>query len=191
MKCMNCGWECVDTETVCPGCGAPLNAKPAAADPTVTAPIADRPMKWYKFLIYFGLFAGAVLNFVNLVRCVNGNVYGGKEMKEMVYAMLPFQQTVDVVFIICLAGLIALAIVARFALAKYKKNGPFLLNALYIATAATNLINFILTKISWADMPYNAELDGASVAISIIVAVAMLGINHVYFQKRADLFINE
>ena len=76
MNCKNCGAAMPEDTRFCPECGEPVgvqldaNAQPAAG---MSAQYAAQPaapadkyqgfsMKWHKFLVYFALWAGALVN---------------------------------------------------------------------------------------------------------------------------------
>ena len=81
--------------------------------------------------------------------------------------------------------LAVLLIVARFALAGYKKNGPKLLVIAYAANIALALIYPIMvaavTGLSFGDL-----FDVSTLISSGI----MLVVNKIYYDKRAHLFVN-
>jgi len=84
------------------------------------------PMKWYKFLIYFALIVGPVLNVLSGF----ASIFASKAF------------LVGIVSI----GLGILGIVTRQALATKKKNGPMLLLAMY----AFSLVSSLLTAIVYS-----------------------------------------
>lgn len=87
MFCPNCGTQCPDDTKFCPNCGSTVannqpteNTQQNFGQPNYTQPNnytqpqmynVQFEMKWFKFLIYFGLFAGAVLNCLSAIdnRC--------------------------------------------------------------------------------------------------------------------------
>ena len=129
MFCPKCGAQISDGVTFCAYCGTPV--QPTTAQPSnPQAPAApynqypgsnqypvnqqypmnnqyvpgnQYPMKWYKFLIYFALFAGAVLNAISGIQMLTGAHYGG--VADYVYAIFDGLQIVDV-----LMGLATLAL---------------------------------------------------------------------------------
>ena len=69
MYCKNCGTKLPENAIFCTVCGEPVdNAVPLPADPA-TLPQNTYPMKWHKFLIYFQLFAAALISLYNAVEC--------------------------------------------------------------------------------------------------------------------------
>ena len=145
-----------------------------------------QPMKWFKFLIYFGLFAGALLNLVNGSIQLTGEQYGG--YKEFVYSRFAALQAVDIIFGILLILLAILGVYTRFQLSSYRRNGPTCLNVLYIANIILSLAYLIaasvLTQINIV------ELGGSSMIISLVISIFMVVVNTIYFKERSQLFVN-
>lgn len=116
-------------------------------------------MKWHKFLIYFSLWAGAVLNLVAGIRCINtARAYAGVQGAGKV-----------LVIGVCCVALSVLGVITRFRLANFRKDGPTLLAVLYGATLIVNLIG----GASWA---------------SIIASAVMVVINAIYYSNRKEMF---
>ena len=73
MFCTKCGKEITDGQRFCPGCGAEnKNVSQQTYGSMNTSNTFDvstvqnvLPMKWYKFLIYFALIAGAIYEVFN------------------------------------------------------------------------------------------------------------------------------
>ncbi len=82
-------------------------------------------MGWYKFLIYFALFAGAFFNACYAVLYMTGNIYKTEQIDPLaVYSLYPSVKAVDIVYGILLLVLAVFMIVTRFQLSGLKKNGP-------------------------------------------------------------------
>lgn len=149
------------------------------------------PMGWFKFLIYFSLFAGAALNLISGFVLLTGAQYEGEA--EFVYRAMPSMKTVDMLYaLMCFAGGV-LQIVTRFQLAAFKKMGPTLLTVCYVAGIASALIYMI-----WAGSILNdyaatmglAEIYSPSASDfgSMFGSAAACVISFIYFKKRAELF---
>ena len=184
MFCKNCGNEIAENEKYCSKCGTLVNSDSenvygAGFSDLPTEP--ERPMKWYKFLIYFSLFAGAVINILSGLLTVVG-LFTASE----VYAAYPGTFMYDVFVALFAFAFAGLSIYTRQTLASYKKIGPKLLCALYVSTAvyavAFGLLGAALTQ---GTVPF--EVSDVSGAISNIVLAA---INFVYFNKRKNMFVN-
>lgn len=210
MFCENCGMKLSDGQKFCAQCGTPVKARPAQPtyqqptyqqpvyqqpvyqQPTYQQPVyqnqqmqPDMPMKWFKFLIYFALIAGAIINIGQGIMMLAGAQYGA--YTEEVYDMCEELKTIDMVMGLALIGVAVLQIMARFRLAGYCQNGPTLLKAVYLTIAAVNL--FYAVAVS-STLPEEAVkyLDFTSTYTSVAVNIAMVAINTTYFNKRKHLF---
>ena len=76
--CRECGYPLYSTQQVCPQCGASAVEKEKPKGPG---------MKWYYFLIYFSLFAGAVSNTIMAIVYWTGAMYEGHA--DLVYGQFP------------------------------------------------------------------------------------------------------
>ena len=202
MFCPNCGTQLPDGSQFCGNCGAPQNAQqaPNAApqqpqyDPNFApqqAPIlAPLGMKWYKFLIYFLLFAMGVLNILGGISTLTGAQYGSALEAKLVYAFFPSLKTVDIIYGIACIALGAFQIYTRFQLSGYKKNAPSCVLGMYAATAAIMAIySFAVLGIVPTEIVSHSELIGQ--AIGAIIGAGVVGyLNKIYFDKRKSLFIN-
>ena len=93
-------------------------------------------MGWFKFLIYFGLWAGGIYNFVIGINMLTGNIYASQNVSpEKVYKVFPNLKGVDGFcgIVICLFSIFQ--IVTRFSLAKYKTVLPADAKSGYSGTA--------------------------------------------------------
>lgn len=216
MFCTKCGASCEENAKFCASCGnamqpqvpqqpvyqppqqpqQPVYQPPVYQQPVYQAPYYQNqplteqyqlPMKWFKFLIYFSLFAGALLNVVSAIPLLTGSVYEGAA--DLVYAMFEGLQAVDMLAGILMLATAVVGVYARFRLAKYCQNGPKMLTVLYIMAAAINL--FYLIGVS-AVLPEGVmeSVDTTSSITSIVTSVIMIFVNRTYFQKRAHLFVN-
>ncbi len=145
------------------------------------------PMKWFKFLIYFALWAGAAMNVLNGIAFLTGASYG--DMKELVYAFYKDSQTIGIVVGIASIALGVLDIAARFSLAKYKKAGPKLLTSVYAGAIAVNLI-YVIGTIAVLPQMIVEELNYTNAISGCVMGAVMIVVDHIYFKKRSHLFIN-
>ena len=157
------------------------------------------PMKWHHFLVYFGIWACAVLNLVQGILYITGlqyeNIEGYEAInKDVVYFAFPSMQTVDIAFSIGMFVCSAFALFVGYAMLNFKKGAPTLLNALYITVAAVSLayciaVVIILTSESNADIETIAPIISASAGIAVGSIIAIIA-NTTYYKKRAHLFVN-
>ena len=133
----------------------------------------NRPlgMKWYKFLIYVGLFIYAIGSILETVGCIVLMILRGYSGSLLFYA------------IVC-AFLAILAIVARSNLARNKKSGPIWLYIMLCLGAISNIIYLIIgehTGRSGAALQYTA-------IVLVLVDVIFIAANIVYFNNRKNKF---
>ena len=147
------------------------------------------PMAWFKFLIYFMLFANAAINIFTAVTYLTGSVYLGEDMTmsdvEALYMFYPTAKMIDVIYGVLLIALAAYAIFTRFQLSGFKRRGPFLFILMYVL----NLIIGLLYSISIMFTFETGLLGFISFVPSIITSVVMIFVNVVYFRKREELFV--
>ena len=131
-------------------------------------------MKWYKFLIYFYLFANAIEYFYNFIMSVNNATIFTND-----------RRLGDLVFAVFYLGMAVYFLITRNALAKYKEIGPRLLLGSYIIIAIASVINILV---------FSDRLSGTSddifiaLLISVFTELIMYACNAAYFKKRDHLF---
>ena len=187
MICPRCGQDAGDSK-YCPHCGNAVEAPVVntVAPTTGEENKPDMPMKWFKFLIYFSLWAGAVLNLISGIAMMSGSSYEGAA--DLVYAMFDGLQGLDTFCGLYAIALAAFGIFVRFQLAGYKKKAPLMLMILYIAAAAYGLIYIIGINAILPSYVLEA-VDTTSMYSSMISSGVMVIINHIYFKKRAHMFV--
>lgn len=140
-------------------------------------------MKWFKFIIYFQLWAGMLVNLVTAGKYFTGAYYEGNA--EMVYRFFPALQPLDIVMgVVCLA-LAVYAVVVQRALAKFRAKGPMMYYLMYIVNTAVTVLYLIIGSIIIGQSAFTAEVAG-----SIIGSIVMLFVNIPYFNNRKHLFVN-
>ena len=209
MLCPNCGTDVSNAGRFCPNCGAPVPANGAAPQPQYQQPQYQQPqyqqpqyqqpyqptqpaapqMNWYKFLIYFALFAGALLNLVNAIRFLTGSINGSSYEADLLYAVFPSWKTLDIIVGLLLLVTAAFAIYTRFRLSGYYKNGPTCLFLTYGLGALINVIYLVGAAVIISDTMFSiTDLEIVPTVTSIVVSIVMIVINVVYFNKRKQLF---
>ncbi len=156
-------------------------------------PLAPQPMAWYKFLIYFALFASALINIGQGGMLLNGSQYGNFGEAEAVYSAISGLQVLDIMVALLSIALGVFALVTRFQLSGYKKAAPNCVVMTYLFAAVINLIYVIGLNIILGDYPrLEAALDDISVTSGTQIAVGLLiaSLNSTYFKKRKYLFVN-
>ncbi len=199
MFCPRCGSQIPDNSNFCPRCAASLTGQsPAQApvqppvnfgQPVWNAPVAPAPqalpLKWFKFLIYFALWAGAVGNLITAITFLTGvpyTMYGSSA--EEIYSALPALRVIDILYAIVLIGLSVYAFYVRSRLAHFKANGPttlyWLCGLLGGASAGYSLLVMIAAE----------TVNFSGVISSVASTVIILLLERTYFQKRANMFVN-
>lgn len=185
MICPKCNANVPDGTTFCDQCGAPLQQPSQPVYVQQPNMQAAQPMGWFKFLIYFGLFAGAVLNVINAISFFTGSQYGS--VGNMVYIVFPSLKAIDIVTAILMLGAAVLAIFTRVQLAGYKKKGPTLVMAVYGLNALINIFYVIGVALSVGNL-----IDASSYSSNVVVAIVsivMIVVNNIYFKKRSNMFV--
>ena len=149
MFCKNCGAQNPDDVKFCQSCGSAVGEQPANPDAGAPAGEQNQPvtngayadpapatlsMKWHKFLVYFALWAGALINLVNGLQSLSGSQYG--EYKGWVYALFSGLQAADMAYGVVLLVCAALGCFVAYSLLKMKKGAPKLLMILYAVSGA-------------------------------------------------------
>ena len=164
----------------------PYDPAPYSADSFASADVAAAPqrgLKWFKFIIYFQLWAGMLVNLVTAGKYFTGAYYEGNA--EMVYRFFPALQPLDIVMgVVCLA-LAVYAVVVQRALAKFRAKGPMMYYLMYIVNTAVTVLYLIIGSIIIGQSAFTAEVAG-----SIIGSLVMIFINIPYFNNRKHLFVN-
>ena len=202
MFCRFCGKEIPEGGRFCPGCGkeadtAAVFQAGASAEGMPAAvrinPAQNYHMAWFKFIIYFQLFANAVVMVYNVVAGIFGLAYG--DDAGFVYAVCPMLKAVDVIYgVICLAFAVT-AVLIRQRLAHYKKNAPVLyLGYVGVVMASGLIYNFAvlaaLGTVSASAMEAGSSNIIGTVLGTVIGAAVYFPLNYIYFKKRKELFIN-
>ena len=212
MLCPNCGASLADGSRFCPYCDSKFD-EPAKQDASpdreaydqnldltpVSSCSSDAPsdfhpdpmhdprgMKWFKFIIYFQLFANAAANGYSALTALIGTQYQGKA--DFVYRGFPALRAVDLAYCLVLLALAAFAVFTRMRLARFRRNAPLLYYILSIANTLDAVLYVLLVSLV-SGVPV-----GDMVSLNLTMAVAanlmMLVVNIIYFGKRKDLFVN-
>ena len=186
--CSNCGNPCDDNQLFCPNCGNTLNQQSQPSN-QLQQDTPDMPMKWFKFVIYFQLFASCVLNAISGISALKSIQFlDGLDMLGDLSVVV----IADVVYGVVLLGLAVYAIVARMKLAKFSANGPKTYFTFLGAQLAVGLIYNIasIILIHAVGMADYVEFNYTSMISSAVSAAIMLACNVTYFNKRMHLFKN-
>lgn len=201
--CSRCGSRLSYGSNICSVCGprdeaeliktevqepSPVSSEPFISSPENAMYLSGQKMKWYKFLIYFLLFASAFLNLVNGMGLLTGQIYAsqtdGRVTSELVYATYGSGMMVlDQIYGIYTIGIAVLAIVTRFRLSGYKTNAPLFIFLFYALMAGGTLI-YTIIGCSITGIAFDV-----SDIISVFVQISLIIYNHRYFKARKMLFV--
>ena len=147
-----------------------------------------RPMKWYKFLIYFSLVLTGFANIWTGVEAVLGMQYETKSQAAQVYAVYPGLHVLDIIYGVLLILLGVYALIVRQYLAGFKAKGPKMLLIMYIVSLVIEVAYIAASSLISGVNLLTASESGTMLISSMIVSLFMIGANKVYFDKRAHLF---
>ncbi len=183
MFCSHCGKKLPEDAIICQNCGHSTNSYTNYAPP-------DYPMKWYKFLIYFYLYASAAVTLIYGLGQLTGANYQGVVTSQL-YREFPLLKTMDVTSGLLMIGIAAFAVYTRFRLAGFRKNGPKCLTWLYILSIAVAAVYLVGTMIAVGEKAGSVFLSVLPSLLSNLASSGlMIFLNWLYFDKRADLFIH-
>ena len=182
MLCEECGTSIPEGSETCPNCGAP-------AANTQLQTTQELPMKWYDFLVRYGLWiAGILVSGIGIIQLL-GLPYVMRGMDSMlIYAQYPLLMILDLIYgVICL-GLGILFIICRFRMNAFKEKSPRLLYYSYALCIITAILySFIAGRI--LGIPAR-DLFGFYEVLQLLGTAAGVALNVIYFNKREHLFYN-
>ena len=215
MKCPKCGAPIGEGDRFCRYCGADIpNARKENEVPPIDPSLyggmpyggfgpfsygpqdsSRPPMRWYYFLIYFSLFASAVLNVIDALRLFTGTYYISVESGNYtasVYGQHAGLFPLDRIYAVALLLYAAFLVYTRFALAAYRRHAPMCLLFTYVvqftvyaAYAVANI--WIVQSTVSEELIYQQIL---LIFMELLVSALMLYLNRIYFEKRKHLFIH-
>lgn len=189
--CPKCNAELQPDFRSCPYCGIVLEDTPFQAPP---ATISQPGMKWFKFIIYFQLFAAAVLNSLTAVCIFTGtqyttDVFNGESFEtitaEFIYSVYPGLHTADMMFAVFALLTAAAAIYVRQQLAHFRPGAPKKFLLYLLISLLGSVLYAAATCVIMADFSVFAQNMP-----NLIATAALLVINCIYFKKRTYLFVS-
>ena len=148
---------------------------------------AKPSMKWFSFIIYAQLFFSALYNAGTIIMILNGTIYdldSHSEVERIIYRVFPGMQTLDIVICVVLGLLAAWALVTRWRLAGYYRNGP----SMYLALLGVNIL-VSLAYSGIATVITDINCFNETVSSGLVFSMVMLAVNSVYFNRRKALFM--
>ncbi len=173
---------------------------PYAPVPPVQAGIPDRVigpngedlgMGWFKFIIYFQLFATALMSLYNAYAFISGSIYNiAGATPAMIYKRFPSLKTVGIICGLIYLAVAGVAIYTRFQLAGFKKNGPimyFVVIGMVIFATAIYLIG-VASAVSKQGLSASRAITPNTYGI-LAGYITLIVVNVIYFNKRKKLFV--
>ena len=149
-------------------------------------------MKWYKFLIYFSYFAGALLSASHAVKYLTGSIYTSQGCSQaevdLLYSTYGSLKTLDVLYGLACIGSAVLAIITRYKLKRFHRTAPTFVIALPIFSTFCSSMYSIL---SYHIVNLDVSETLPQIFNVLIGAVIFILLNYIYFDKRRSLFTNE
>ncbi len=212
--CTKCGNRNEDESRFCSYCGAPMyqaqQTEPGYGSTLdqeryggrqpyeERAPYERRPgrerrlepgdkLKWHHFLVYFGLWASAVVNVVTGLSYFSGSIYEGEGANaELVYFVFGNElKALDMTVAICSFALAVFAVITCLRLMRFRVAAPVMLYILSIANTVVLIAYIVLVQVI-TDVPLESGVLSGNVAGGLIGLV----INYTYYKKRMYLFVN-
>lgn len=207
MFCPNCGKQVSDDARFCPSCGGALS--PAGPTPPAPGPVPPSPatgnapapypsptqpptfapeqgMKWFKFIIWVQLFLSALILLGQAFQFFTGSLYG--DSARFVYALYDGLKTADVIMGIVSVAMAGTAIYVRMELAGFKRDAPMHYLVYLGAGVLAPLIYLVLASVI-SGIPIEQMMNASSLG-SVVGGLIMIVVNKVYFDRRAQLFVN-
>ena len=150
-------------------------------------------MKWYYFLIFFGLFAAALTNFFSAAQYFTGSIYVSNgflsNMDEIpiLYSYYPALRVIDQVYGIFLFVLACACIYIRMELAEYKVKAGTKYTKLLLASMISLVCYNLFLHIILIDV---GGVDFSNIVTTVFVRLIIYSANRKYFNKRQHLFVN-
>lgn len=161
--------------------------------------VPKKSMKWYNFLVYFGMFAISLIYFICAYNILTGRVYG--DDGEFIYYFLAdeeglFIDVVDALYGLSFIALGILYLLVWYPLFKKKKNSKKLLVTTNILSAVFSFLYVVAFIVLLIISDFMVDLMGETslksvliIAIAnIIISVLMAFSNARYFKNRKHLF---
>lgn len=212
MYCRFCGKQIPDNAKFCSECGANLAPAPSAApeesapavtttpdipiepamppqgtpDPAATIGVIETPqrgMKWFKFIIYFQLWASLLSALIAAEKYFTGAYYEGDA--DWAYSFYRGLRELDICMGILYIALGVYAVFVQRSLAKFRIKGPVMYYSFCAASIALALLNVIV-----ASFIVGYSLFSADMVAELAPSVILLFINIRYFSNRKHLFVN-
>ena len=206
--CPNCGAPTFDeAQCFCEKCGARFDvytgrhgdAHENAFETVISSQSepAALPMKWYKFIVYFTLVVGPIINAMNAFMYFTGQytvsvgfASGGAVSYVMGYDLykdIPALRITDLIYAVLTVGLVFYAFYVKGRLKEFRTDAPRHFIYYYIAGAVLTTLDNSLTSVLLGDTMTKVIII---VALTVVEVAVFIYLNVIYFRKRSYLFVN-
>lgn len=142
----------------------------------------QHPMKWYRFAVYFQLFAYAIVYVVQGITHLQGLMHGFGTA-EALYRQYPTLKQVELVIAVLGFGIAILSIISRQLLWHFHPKAP---KVYLLVMALAGLYHFIYDGLASLviGLPIFTVYDIGGLISTVVIVLACRG----YFANRSDLF---
>ncbi|MBP3633197.1 MAG: hypothetical protein J6J43_01330 [Oscillospiraceae bacterium] len=150
------------------------------------------PMKWYKFLIYFALFAGALISLSNALQYLTGSIYLSEGLTEAdvdaLYDLHGGFKVLDMIYGLTCIGSAVLDLITRSRLRHFHRTAPaFVLAVPVYNVFCSSMYTILSCGIARLDVfEFLPQVIGSILGVAIYIWPS-----YIYFNKRRNLFVNE
>ena len=179
MYCSKCGTQLEDTALFCSQCSQKTEYRAELE--------AKHPLAWFRFLIYFSLFASEFFAVLNAVMYITGSQYGDRVY--IFYSTFPEMKISDCVFGVLWIFIAVYIIITRSRLAAFRRNAPAMLISVYVINFVMSVLYPLVSSFTSGQSFFNGTFIARIIYI-LIITVVMVVCNAIYFKKRKALFSN-
>lgn len=141
---------------------------------------------WLKFIVYFQLFAAALLHLINAIQYLSGSLYGVDS--EYIYRVFPGLHALDITMGVLSLLLCGATVFARFAMTGLRRFAPWLYLGLLTCNVVVSLLYLaIASAISGLSM---GDLLSVRDVTQMVAGIGLIAANFVYFRHRMSAFVN-
>lgn len=145
-------------------------------------------MAWFRFIIYFQLFASAALELLAAFGYAFGSQFGS--LRGEILEAYPAWRLYGYLFAALSVGQGALALYTRSLLAGFRRNGPRLYYVTLACSAAWEVLYVVALYATGVADGTVLSVDVSNAVVAVLTTAVMLAANLRYFGIRKELFQN-